>query len=285
MRENTIYLHGQVYGTPIIIINENNEIVKGKFAIRTVRRLKMNDDYGDNNFKYDIQAVSTADTKLINTIKNMKENDIVDVKGVISTRNGKKKSVCTYCHETNKVDSMTTYVTPIFLCIRERNLSEEEGMLLIKERNEISNTAYILATVVNDVNYYESKAVTYAEYPILIGRKYWIKTDPADLKVDFPYVRSFNGLAKKDKKCIKKGSHVFINGSLQTRSFKRHTCCETCGKEYEWDSSVMEIIPYSTEYLEKVLNYEDAEGENIDDADDNINVIADIDTQDLSNFI
>lgn len=260
MRENTVILHGQVYGVPKIFINEDNEFVKARFFIKTIRRFGSNKGMGDNFMRFDFPMIVSYEKDIIKKIKELGEGDMVDIKGVTTTYNVVKKRRCPDCENIEKDNGVLNCITPLYVCKREEGLDEQQGFELLKERNEISNNAYIMGTVISDVNFYEDDKMAYSQYQMIVGRKYHIKTDLSDRRVDFPFIKSYGDNGRNDNKMLRKGSHIFISASVSTREFSRQYCCSKCNKIYEKKDTALEFTPYSIEYLDdKTDEYEEQE--------------------------
>lgn len=258
MKENSVWLHGQVYGNPKIIINAEKMPVKARIVLKVIRRMKSLNGMPEDNTRIDYAVIITEDTAIIRYMENnVREGDMLDVKGVFTTRKKKKKRICPCCGAENIMLGVENSITPQYMCVREKGLSEMEGFNLLKERNEISNNIYVMGKVVSNVEYYEDEKQRYSQYCIKLGRKFWIKTDPADLRDDFPHVKSYGVLGERDREYITEGSHIFINGSLSTRKYKRHTECEHCGESFEFDDSTMEINTYSVEYTDEKEQFDE----------------------------
>lgn len=251
MKENTVWMHGQVYQTPKMFVNSEKEPIKIRFTLRIIRRLKSLNGMKEEAVRLDYANVIVENKEMLKyCMDNIREGDMVDIKGVFTTRNVTKKSICT-CGHVNEYPGVYNYITPLYVCVREKGLSNRDGLDLLFERNEISNNVYAIGTVVSDVVYYEDDIQKYSQYQIKLGRKFWIKTDPIDLKDDYPHVKSYGVLGVRDKAFLHAGSHIYITGSVCTRNFKRRRICEHCGSEYEFDDSTMEIHSYSVEYLDR----------------------------------
>ncbi len=93
-----------------------------------------------------------------------------------------------------------------------------------------------------------------------------VTSDSPDVSADYPLVRSYGFQAKKDSLCLKTGSMILIDGYLHTRKPPRQVICQTCGKQYEWTDSVMEVIPFVEEYLNNYTDYATAKQQE-DDAE------------------
>lgn len=258
MKENAVWLHGQVHGTPKIFVNSEKQPVKARFTLRIIRRLKSLNGMEEGEVRLDHATIITEDAEQIRYCENnIREGDMVDVKGVFTTHNILKTHICPCCERKNEMNGVINFITPLHIGVREKGLSEIDGFNLLKERNEISNNLYVLGTVKSNVDYYEDDKQRYAQYCIELGRKFWIKTDPADLRKDYPYVKSYGILGMRDKEFLQYGSHVFIAGSLSTRKYKRRRICEHCNSEFEFDDSTMEINSYSVEYLDEKIDTEE----------------------------
>ena len=125
------------------------------------------------------------------------------------------------------------------------------------------------------------------QYQVALNRKFRIKTDPADLMTDFPWVKSYGDNAVEDKKRLHVGSEIFIDGCLQARSVNRHAICGQqydeagkplfyengtpvlredengdligCGEKYDWKDRALEMVPYEVEYIANVYTDEEIE--------------------------
>lgn len=70
------------------------------------------------------------------------------------------------------------------------------------------------------------------------------------VKTDYPWVRSYDKIAKNDAEALSTNSEVLIDGFINSRIPTRKLTCEACGHSFDWnDLPVLEIIPYSVEYL------------------------------------
>jgi len=188
---------------------------------------------------------------------------MVDIRGVLCTQEVKKTTICGECGHKNTTQGNMVYVTPIYICRRENEVSPEDGLEFLKTRSEASNVAMVIGTLCRDPEFYvNEKEKISVQYQLAVNRRYRIKEDPADLKTDYPWVKTHGPQAADDAKCLKTGSVVYINGSLQTRDLTRTTVCENCGNQYTWNESAMEIAPFSTEYLANCLLPEPTEREN-----------------------
>jgi single-stranded DNA-binding protein len=138
---------------------------------------------------------------------------------------------------------------------------------LLKDRCEISNQVTLIGPVCREPKVFRTeKGLFITTYQLAVRRKFRIKDDSANIKTDFPWIKSYGSIAKNDANSLKQGSYIFVDGMLQTRELKRIQVCEACGAEREWKDSAMEIVPFATEYLrdfytiEEIMAKERAEG-------------------------
>ena len=57
--------------------------------------------------------------------------------------------------------------------------------------------------------------------------------------------------ADKDIEALKKGSLVLVDGFVRMRKFNRENTCEKCNSTKKWVDKVLEIVPYTVQYLDK----------------------------------
>lgn len=96
----------------------------------------------------------------------------------------------------------------------------------------------------------QTKRRSNCTYQIGVNRKVFIVEGNPDIRADFPTIRSIGRQADIDAQVLQKGSSVFIAGALQERDgFTVQRNCPYCGAANEINSSAMEVVPYSVEYL------------------------------------
>jgi hypothetical protein len=258
-RENLVILHGQVNKTPKFHVSKSGELLKAIFALKVMRRpyYAGNGQVVGGRLYVDCPIVVTTDRELIMMLadqnKGLLEGDMADVYGVLTTSKVKKTSMCSHKHK-NVTYGDFVYITPLYICQRERGRSDDEGLTLLKERSEISNMLVAIGTLCRDPETYttaDNKNIT--QYQIALNRKYHIHGNSDSERTDYPWIKSFGKQAVEDAMRLRTNSTVFIKGALQTRKVQRTTVCETCGEEYTWEETVSEIFPYSTEYLMNCL--------------------------------
>lgn len=263
-RVNKANLHGQVCSVPRITANNQGEETSAMFSVKVLRR-PTNGQGFDSKLYIDCPIVRTRDPKMISAIRDLELGDMVDVCGVITTRETRKSSNCPSCGKKNITDGVIVFVTPIYICKRESKVDDVQALALLKQRSEISNSIQVVGNVCKTPHFYEDAVnKTYAQYQLAVNRRYRIREDADDVKTDYPWIKTFGKQALEDSRCLRIGSNVLIDGALQTRKIIRKTLCLHCGEMYEWPEAVMEIVPYYIGYLANCdTNAEDAETEEI----------------------
>lgn len=249
-RENTVFLHGQIQSVPKIYGDKEGNLIKAMYFIKTLRR-PINIGKGMASKLYlDCPIILTRNQALIKISSTLRVGDMVDIRGVLTTKEVTKTSICPECGGRNSAKGNTVFVTPIYICKREDGLSPEDGLKLLKERSEISNLSMVIGTLCREPQYYmDDKKSSYAQYQLAVNRSYRIPEDAPDIKTDYPWVKTFGNQALNDSKALHVDSTVYINGALQTREIERSTQCESCMAEYTWKDTATEIVPYHIEYL------------------------------------
>ena len=215
-------------------------------------------------------------------IAEIRLHDIFILKGTLNTRNVPKYVTCPQCSlKYNAVSGttsddalgMTTFVTPIDLYIRDRSFGDrtreiknmdctkdEITKMLLDERNkafqmllehrEMSNEVQVIGTLCADPEQYENGWAT--AYQVGINRNFYLRDDSPSSFSDYPFIRSYGRQADSDMEHLQKGTLVLVDGFLRIRTFDRITKCPECGTEKQWESRVLEIVPYSVQYLDGV---------------------------------
>lgn len=251
-RENCVLLHGQVYERPRVYLNANGEAKRATFAVKVLRRpfLTGEGQIAAGKLYIDYPIVLTSDAELIKVSSTLRKGDMVDVRGVLTTREVTKKSTCPNGHENTSLGNFV-FITPIYICRREPELNEEQGMELLRARAEISNVVMIIGTLCRDPVFYEyeDKRACMTQYQIAANRRYHIRDGHDEERTDYPWVKTINRQARDDNEHLRLNSTVFINGAVQTREIEREIICEECGEPYSIKEGVAELFPYSVEYL------------------------------------
>lgn len=218
-----------------------------------------------DTYYYNVPTIMAEDEEMIEDIKTYKAFDIIEVAGVITTRNVQKASVCQHCGEKNVKEKATIFViTPLYLCLRASGFaSKEEALTALQPHAEISNRCFAIGQLLRDPELIEigRKKKNRVRYPIAIQRKYFIQDSP-DVHTDYPWVNTIGKQAEDDMRYLHEGSLVYIDGYVQTRKATQTSVCSNCNQEYNWADSAVEIIGSSVEYLQnyylpdEVINHE-----------------------------
>lgn len=268
-KENSVFIYGQIEGEPVIRVKETGEPVSAYFVVKCVRRPYVPGEgrvSAYNEKQIDYLPVITADPKIIRDCYDLRKNDIVQIKGAITTRWVKKALHCSNGHEFFEAN-MRGYITPIFISVREKGakvLYEDEngvpvygagvtpdaGLEILYQNGEISNQAFLLGKVIRTPELYtfgENDDKCIASYQVSIHRRF-VVYGSAD-SFDYPWVKTINRQARIDAQVLHEKSTIFINGAVQSRDAKRKACCSICKDEIEIKDRFVEILPYSIEYL------------------------------------
>ena len=267
-KENLVILHGAIQCAPRIYANSDGNVNKAMLYMKVLRRPSISEKLSANRIFFDNPIILSKNEKLIAQMSELEKDDMLDVRGVLTTREVLKSTICPNCAAKNSVEGNTVYVTPIYLCRREPKTKPEEALELLKKRCEVSNMIMVIGTRCRDPEFYQAESRSgYVQYQLAVNRKFRIREDPADLKTDYPWVKAYGSQAISDAKCLQTGSVVYINGALQTREVNRTTVCPSCGQSYTWKDAATEIVPYSTEYLVNCLVPEKDETKMIKEAE------------------
>ena len=264
-RENCVLLHGQIFERPRVYVDASGEAKRATFAVKVLRRPFMTGEgqVQAGKLYIDYPIILTSDAEMIKTVSTFRKGDMVDVRGVLTTREVKKKSTCPNGHDNTMLGNFV-FTTPLYLCRREPELNEEKGMELLRARSEISNVVMIIGTLCRDPILYEyedGKGGCMTQYQIASNRRYHIRDGHETERTDYPWIKTINKQARDDYAHLKTNSTVFINGAFQTREIERQVVCETCGETYSFKESVAELFPYSVEYLMNCIFDEKTEPE------------------------
>ncbi|MBP3278168.1 MAG: single-stranded DNA-binding protein [Butyrivibrio sp.] len=268
-RQNIAFLYARVHKPPQINKDvETGEYLFGTVYLDTVRGLREVED--DLKYvKHEFPLVVSREKEQLDKMAEWKENDIVLVKGVITSKAIMKASYCPHCtdengnHWKNEVKSNLVYITPIFV---EKLKSYGEDKTAAREdlvdHREISNQLYVMGRVLKDPKLFTTKKnVQITQYPIALNRKFTIRTDDPSIRTDWPIVKSYGERARDDKLYLQYESDVLIDGFVQARTVTRKMICPHCGKLYEWKDNSMEVAAYDVEYVNGYKSKEQVEAE------------------------
>lgn len=252
----------------ISVDKETGEYKYGFVYVDAVRGLRAVGD--DIRFvKHDKPLIMTQEKAMIDELQKLETNDIVFVKGVITSKKMQKPSYCectdpeTGEQTINKAFGNLIYVTPIYMKkVKSYGEDKKAAIQDIVDNREISNQAYVFGTLITEPKLFTTKnGKQITQYVLATDRKYLIRTDDPSIKTDWPVVKSYGEQARNDKIYLKYQADIFIDGFLQARKVKRKTKCRCCGKIYEWEDRAMEIVPYAVEYLNGQRSKDEVEAE------------------------
>ena len=267
-KQNIAFLYGRVAKPPIISKNlETEELKCVMLYIDTIRALR---EVGDNlqYTRHEFPLVITKEKACMDKMVNMQVNDMIFIKGVVTSKPVPKPSYCPNCKDENGnatrnvANGNIVYITPVFVDkIRSFETKDDAVEDLINNR-EISNQIFVCGTLLKDPKVFTTeKKLRITQYPIALNRKFFIRTDDPSVRTDYPVVKSYGEQAISDKTYLKFQSEVIIDGFLQARNVTRKTKCSCCEKIYEWKDHAMEIVPYAVEYVSGYKSNEDIEAE------------------------
>ena len=214
----------------------------------------------------DLILVMTNRQDQLEEMMRWSEYDIVEVKGVIATiprEKGKKLHFCKECGHSQITYGTAAYVYPQFLKLRQHFEGDEETRLnkaiaALKENKEISNLFNCFAYLCKDPKRkILENGLKLTEYQVVIHRAYRIDEDDQDRKEDFVWVKSYGKNGIEDHLHLRTSSQIYIDGLLQSRKVLQKATCEECGATYNWEDRVLEIVPYSVQYISGCLSDEE----------------------------
>jgi len=255
-RQNNAFLYAVVEQKPLVTVNkETGELMQAMAYVHVIRGVREVKD-GKKYIKHDYPLIVSSDKKIVERMSNWKVNDMVHIKGVISSKSMQKKSFCPYCKDedgnatVNASKGLLVYITPVYVdTMKSFGTKDEAAEELLKSR-EISNQAIVLGSLWNKPTFFKTEhGLLITQYQLITERKYRIKTDDADTRADWPWIKSYGEQAIEDRLRLDQGSWVLIDGFIQARNVKRKTKCSCCGQIYEWKDKTMEIVPFDTEYI------------------------------------
>lgn len=264
---NSVHLYAGVCKDPTIKTNAEGQYEKAIFYVHTIRSSR---PYKDQNEKHEIEfdqvLIITKTPEIIAKLDTIHKNDIVLIKGTVTTRNQVKTTTCNNCGETFSVNestdsefntSMITSVTPIDIEVIKRDLTNEEMREELISHKEISNEVMLIGNLCDDPQFFKTKHQKLTSYQLGITRKLYLKEDSPEVNADYPYIRVYGEQADLDYKLLRKASMVMIDGFLKVRPFTRHTECPCCGEKKDVNDANLEVVPYTTEYLQNYTTMEE----------------------------
>lgn len=272
-QHNLVHLFGVVQTAPTVRVNDETGVPETAMLYLEVataaRRYESSNKDMRPQFVQICVRTTAPDTTSI--VAGLHENDIVVLKGVLSTKNVNKQVICKNCgeafavregkqkteaEETDAEDdaatSMITYVTPITIDVRKTNLAEDEAHQFLLQVREMSNEIQLIGNLCANPQSFEGGKAT--SYQLGVNRKYFQRYDDPSTFADYPYIRSLGTQAENDIEALHKGSLVLVDGFLKMRYFDRKSKCPYCGTVRTWTDYCLEVVPYSVEYLQDYKN-------------------------------
>jgi single-stranded DNA-binding protein len=260
-RHNEARLMGYLIREPILQYTdiEKTNLVRATIQIRTLRG---NREFGKDQRKgYDEQLVMTQQPGIMAFMQHIHQYDIVDVKGNLITIKTRPIYTCPECGHTEVCEDTIAVVNPIFIdhvdateelkrIDPEKTMTKTEQVeRYLRKRIEISNNIAVIGDCIRAPEMFESQGIV--NYALDVTRKYKIREDDISRRHDYPNIKCYGAIAKNDYKYIRKGSRVFIDGFIMSRTYYQTVTCPNCGHEWQTIRSRNEIVPYSVEYLSK----------------------------------
>ena len=160
----------------------------------------------------------------------------------------------------NTVMGQLLFVTPTSIEKTGHVEDEDAALDYLATIRPTSNIVHAYGRLTRDPKKVIPKSgLVISQYQIGLLRHLMIRDDPPEIRVDYPWVKSYGEAAESDKNRLMVGSIVHIDGFLQTRNVCRHLKCEFCGKNYDWIDKAMEVVPYETEYVKNYRSDEEIE--------------------------
>ena len=141
---NKVTLYGRVQKEPVISKDRSTgEYQFGFCYIDTVRSLR---DAGDkvHFVKHSKPMVLTREKDMLDMMSTWKENDIVEIKGVIHSKSLPKTSYCSECKAKNEVLGNLVTVSPIHMMkLRSYGDDKQAAIEDVVQNREVSNQILI----------------------------------------------------------------------------------------------------------------------------------------------
>lgn len=274
-KENYAFITGIVSKAPVFIADREGNIKEAVLFVRTIRRGPI-DTSGNFDPKYDDPTLRTKDPRLIDKITTLGVNDVIESKCAVVTNYAGRTMTCPYCGHRFVRSSFLTFLAPISLSLRNHCETDTEAMHILNDFDvaELSNSVKLIGrlTSPDGPRYHESEATgkQSCAYQIAVNRKYLLygasrffnqKSDGNETEYDrfinenrsdYPWVISYDRMAKENSEYLHQNSLIYIDGYFHTRPYVKTITCESpdCGKDFDVNGASLTITPYDMEYLE-----------------------------------
>lgn len=255
-RLNDVDLCGPVIKTDIQVREDGRqEVVMVMAVIRGYRNV----GDGRKNIKIDRPIIMSRNKEMIYKIASWKKNDIVRITGAVTSRTRNKRHICAFCKQENHNEGLSVYIEPKSAEKLFTFRDDSESLSYLNTIRETSNRVKLFGNLCRDPKKVAVKnGPVVTQYPLAVGRVFTVHEDPPNIDTDYPWVKSYGPNAISDRRRLKLGSTIFLDGIIQTRSINRKTVCEHCGKLYEWKERTLELVPYQNEYIANFYTEEEA---------------------------
>lgn len=253
---NYVRLKGIVLKDPMIVKKEGERpYVRAQIVVsRGLRKV----DNGITYMMTDRPYLISTEENVVSMFESVKDFDIIDVTGVITTRSINKTSRCPGCGAKHTESGVLTFVTPVFIEKTGHIDDEDMGLEYLSSIRPISNQVKVFGRLTRDPKKVIPKSgLVVTQYQIALLRSLTIKEDSPEIRVDYPWVKVYGARAEDEHLRLMNGSIVHLDGYLQTRIVNKHAVCEGCGTKFDWADKAMEIVPYATEYVENYRSDEE----------------------------
>lgn len=256
-KENTVQLYGRVIQEPVRRMDTEGNYLSCKILLTTLRRTYATKELLLRGVpRWDTLCVLSRNAHLIkHQMADIKEGDMILIKGSLVTQEIIKRFICTECGEITKRQGVVIYVDPIFVKQCETGLPETKAYEMVQNAIEISNQIRIMGTLCREPELYNEevengKQRTECTFQIASNRNRHILEDNPEKRTDYPWVRAFGPTALEYYNALHINSSVYIDGAIQVRTdIQREIVCDECGALFTRPDTATEIIPYNIEYL------------------------------------
>ena len=259
-KENLVLLHGVALSDATLKIGSDGETpTRGMLYVRVVDRTRT--ENGVEEVQYTTAFVYSGTPKVINAMVDIKEGDLVDVYGTLTTAKVPKKRICPVCGTENVSVGDVTYISPLYVCRRESGKTPEEVTKLLMERSEVSNRVYAIGNICAGLEYNDNNGAgnPRLRYQLAIPRTIRVHDDTANLETDYPWVLATGYQALEGKDALRIGSVVYLKGHLRAKEQTKEIQCVSCANVFTSpDFPLMRISPHFTEYLHN-CNFPDSD--------------------------
>lgn len=257
-KENAVILCGVAQGDATVKLGEDSSPVRGMLYIRVVDRTWNDGDQCD--VQHTTVFVYSGNPKIIDKMMEIKNGDIVDVYGTLTTAKVPKNRKCPVCGSIDRSMGDITYVSPLYICRREHDLTPEKTSEILMERAEFSNRIFAIGNICAGLAYSDNNGAgnPKLQYQMAIPRTIRVHDGTANIETDYPWVFTTGMQAVEGKDALRIGSVIYIKGHLRSKAQSKDIKCSKCENVFTSpDFPLIMISPHFTEYLHN-CNFPDA---------------------------